>query len=169
MGPGRSLIKLAEIEVDGMRATEQRLCAWSRAYGWVQKAREYDEEQLERKRQARQDAIDKMNEAHIKIALEQQTNAVAQIQALINAGQFRDSATVQLLKLALDLERLARGAALDHTKVELTGKDDGPVDVVVETFWGRGTDPRKRTESSEQVEEESEDDDDFDEEDDENQ
>jgi len=39
----------------------------------------------------------------------------------------------------------------DKQKLELTGKDEGPVDVTVETFWGRGTDPRRTSEPLEEV------------------
>lgn len=40
-------------------------------------------------------------------------------------------------------------------KTEVTGKDGGPIEIeetVVETFWGRGTDPRKRSEEKDEVE-----------------
>ncbi len=59
------------------------------------------------------------------------------------------------LLLALAKSRMPRYR--DKQKVELTGKDEGPLDVTVETFWGRGTDPRKKSpadDSPKQVEEE---------------
>jgi len=41
----------------------------------------------------------------------------------------------------------------DKGQLAITGKDEGPLDVVVETFWGRGTDPRNKLPAPEPVEE----------------
>ena len=66
------------------------------------------------------------------------------IQDLRTQGKYTLASANQLLKIATDLQRLAIGSATQQ--IALTGKDGGPVemDVVVETFWGRGTDPRRR-------------------------
>ena len=73
-------------------------------------------------------------------------------------GDFGAAATVQLLKFATDIERIARGAATEQ--LALTGKDGGKVemDVIVETFWGRGTDPRRKVEEIDEEPTEIEDD-----------
>lgn len=126
LGPSRSLTKLCEA-LGRPPGYHRTLAEWSTRFSWVARSRAYDDEQLEKKRKAREEQISQMNDRHAQIGLTQQKNALEQIQALIVSGNFKDSATVQLLKLATDLERLARGATLDRINVELTGKDGGPV------------------------------------------
>jgi len=46
------------------------------------------------------------------------------------------------LLLAIAKSRMAKYR--DKGQLAITGKDEGPVDVIVETFWGRGTDPRRK-------------------------
>mgnify|MGYP001574482136 CR=1 FL=1 len=128
LGPSRSLTKLCEA-LGRPPGYHRTLAEWSTRFGWVERAKAYDQEQLQRKRQARQEAIDDMNTRHAQIGITQQKNALGEIQRLITLGKFKDSALVQLLKIAADLERLARGATLDRINVELTGKDGGPVAV----------------------------------------
>ncbi len=55
------------------------------------------------------------------------SKAIEQINRLIDAEAFGSIATVSLLKLAIDTERLARGESTTQ-KIELTGKDGGPVE-----------------------------------------
>lgn len=149
MGVDRSIAKVAE-QMGKASGYKRHLEDWSSRYKWVERARVYDEEQLERKRTERQKQIDEMNRRHIRLAIKQQENAIAAIEKLKNSKKGLGSiAAVNLLKLAIDIERLANDAATEQ--IALTGnKNADPVDVIVETFWGRGTDPRKRTEPVEE-------------------
>jgi hypothetical protein len=153
---------VAKIPIDGKVVVERTVQEWSRLYGWVERARQHDEEQLERKKALRQEYIDNMNDRHMKLGMELQEKARAQMDTLIAAGNFGAIATVNAYKLGLDAERLAAGAATKQLAV--TGKDGGKVEmeVIVETFWGRGTDPRKHAESSEPVNDAAETDEDED-------
>lgn len=149
LGPDRSIAKVA-VQLGHSPGYQRTLEDWSRWYGWVKRAQAYDDEQLEKKRKARDKAYEEMNERHAQIGITQQKTALEVIKRLKSVrgkGGIGAIAAVQLLKLSTDLERLARGAATEQ--LAITGKDGGPIetDIVVETFWGRGTDPRKRTES----------------------
>jgi hypothetical protein len=146
MGYERSLTKLCAVlgKPPGFLRTLQE---WSRTFGWVERAKEYDKEQLNRKQIEHQKAIDEMNKRHIRLAMEQQANAMGVIERLKSVkgrGGMGAIAAVNLLKLAVDLERVANDAATEQ--VALTGnKNADPLDVtIVETFWGRGTDPRRK-------------------------
>jgi hypothetical protein len=70
-------------------------------------------------------AIEAMNARHIQIALAEQRKAIEQINVLIESKKFGATAAVQLLRLAVDLERMARGAAVQ--RLEVSGKDGGPI------------------------------------------
>jgi len=141
LGPERSLAKLAEAM--GKRpGYVQVLKEWSSAHKWQEKAREYDKEQAEKRRLEHQSRIEKMNEEHFLLGRTQALRAVTLIGKLIEREEIRDTALVQYFKAATSLQRLAAGAATEQ--LAITGKDEGPLDVVVETFWGRGTDPRRR-------------------------
>src|SRR2546430_10713178 len=148
MGEDRSLLKLSKMEVDGITVGLRWLKAWSTTFDWQGRARAHDAEQLEKKRRARELQVEQMNDRHAQIGIRHQKNALEQIQRLITMGDFGAAATVQLLKFATDIERIARGAATEQ--LALTGKDGGKVemDVIVETFWGRGTDPRRKSEET---------------------
>ena len=156
MGEDRSLLKLSKMEVDGITVGLRWLKAWSTTFDWQGRARAHDAEQLEKKRRARELQVEQMNDRHAQIGITQQKNALEQIQRLITMGDFGAAATVQLLKFATDIERIARGAATEQ--LALTGKDGGKVemDVIVETFWGRGTDPRRKVEEIDEEPMESE-------------
>ncbi len=111
-----------------------QLKKWSAAHKWQERVIERDraafyrlEKKLERDRE-------RMNERHAAIGTTQQKKALEQIDALITAHAFGALATVQLLKLATELERLARGG--DSKKIEMSGKDGGPIAFVTE--WGGG-------------------------------
>lgn len=157
MGPDRSIAKVAE-QLGHPPGYVRTLEEWSRLHGWVKRASAYDEEQLERQRRERQKQIDEMNKRHIKLAVKQQENAIEVIERLKSIkgkGGLGSIAAVNLLKLAVDLERLANDAATEQ--IALTGnKNADPVDLIVETFWGRGTDPRKSEQSKEPAETDSE-------------
>jgi len=158
LGPDRSMAKVAE-QLGHPPGYVRVLEEWSRLYGWVKRASAYDEEQLERQRRERQKQIDEMNRRHIKLAIKQQENAIEVIErlkAIKGRGGLGSIAAVNLLKLAVDLERLANDAATEQ--IALTGnKNADPVDLIVETFWGRGTDPRRNAEQSKEPADEEED------------
>lgn len=135
LGPDRSLAKLADL-LDKKPGYVRQLESWSSAYSWVKRAREYDagilqKEANERERK-RQEERDKMNARQTKIGTTQQANAIGRIQQLINDDKFGALASVQLLKVATDIERKAREEP--DQKIELTGKDGGPI--IIKTSWG---------------------------------
>lgn len=132
LGPSRSLAKLAALlkeRPDWQRSSLAlaRLEQWSAAFGWQARVRTYDAERAEERARAREAAIEAMNDRHAQIGTTQQAHAIRQIQALIEARAFGSQAAVQLLKLATDLERTARGAPASVERHELTGKDGGAI------------------------------------------
>src|SRR2546423_13084372 len=92
----------------------QVLKMWSRDFGWVAKAREYDQEQFKQRRKKHQARIDQMNEDHFTLARAQGLRAVKLIDKRIEDGKIIDVALVQYIKAMVDLQRLAAGAATDQ-------------------------------------------------------
>jgi precorrin-6B methylase 1 len=135
MGPSRSLRKLAE-KLDQIAPKVspgiETLKLWSSEHRWQERVRLHDAECIEERRQKREAETEAMNSRHALIGTTQQAKAMKQIDELIKAQKFGSQAVVQLLKLALDIERLARGDATDRQ--EITGKDGGPL--IIETQWG---------------------------------
>ncbi len=124
----RSLAKLAKswLLTNGRPAANLRqLEIWSSAHNWVERVKMHDAEQAAIKQRKQQDAISQMNERHALIGTTQQKRAIDQIERLIKAEKFGSQAAVMLLKLATDIERLARGAPTERS--ELTGQDGGPL------------------------------------------
>jgi len=66
--------------------------------------------------------------------------------------QFNDS-IVREYRATLDDIAKEKGERVKLTKSELTGKDGGKLelDATVETFWGRGTDPRRKSSDAEET------------------
>ena len=129
LGPGRSLAKLCEALGKSSGYTRQ-LETWSSQFHWQTRTKAYDAVQIakeaEEKRRKRDEAIEAMNERQALIGTTQQSRALKMIDELIKAEKFGSYAAVQLLKLAIEVERLARGApSTQHIK--LTGKDNGPI------------------------------------------
>jgi hypothetical protein len=135
LGSGRSLAKLAKVlgKSEGYATQLER---WSAAHNWQERVRKYDQAQLEElerkaaeeaseKRKKREAEIESMNARHAQIGVTQQLKALEQIKHLIDTDEFGAIASVNLLKLATDLERIARGE--NPNKIELTGKDGGPI------------------------------------------
>lgn len=115
----RSLEKLAKIwrRSNGKPASNLRqLQEWSRLNGWQQRVADYDVAKIKDREAKKQAAIDAMNERQAAIGTMHQKKAIEQIERLIKAEKFGSQATVQLLKLATDLERVARGAPTEHTQ-----------------------------------------------------
>jgi len=122
LGSSRSLVKLAET-YGKSTAYVRQLERWSSKSKWVERATAYDQEQAETKLSQQETARQDMDERHATIAVEQQEQAVNQIKALIEAKSFGSLASVQLLKFATDLERLARGLPTERVEqnVNATG------------------------------------------------
>lgn len=102
-----------------------RLKKWSAAHGWQERVIARGQEEAARLRKKKDKKIEAMNERHAMIGTTQQKRAIEQIQRLIDAQKFGSQASVQLLKLATDLERLALGAATERS--EITGQDGTPL------------------------------------------
>jgi len=167
LGPGRSLAKLAKAM--GKRpGYVQVLKEWSSSFGWQNTAREYDKEQAAARRAEIESQRREMDKEHAKLGKEQVLLAVQTIQNLIAEGKYSPAAANQLFKISTDLQRLALGSSTEQ--ISLTGKDGDPlvdVETIVETFWGRGTDPRRKSEPTEEESETNEEQDDEDQDEDE--
>jgi hypothetical protein len=128
LGPGRSLAKLCDV-LGKSSGYVRQLETWSSQFQWQARAKAYDTVQIakeaEERRRKRDEAIEAMNERQALIGTTQQSRALKMIDELIKADKFGSYAAVQLLKLALEVEREARGANV--AKVEVTGKDAGPI------------------------------------------
>lgn len=120
LGPGRSLRKLAESKQKYNKSVSL-LMRWSADHQWQERVKHYDAERIEEQRQKREAEIEAMNERHALIGISQQAKAIKQIEDLIAAKSFGSMAAVQLLKLATDLERVARGVETDRTEVIAAG------------------------------------------------
>lgn len=128
LGPSRSLRKLAEQvrQSDGEASVRLRtLEEWSVQHNWQARVTEYDKERVAEKRRRREAELEQMNEEHAVMARDQALRAVQQIERLITAERFGSQASVQLFKVATDLERLARGAPTERS--EQTGPDGEPL------------------------------------------
>ncbi len=111
LGHDRSLAKLAvtwKLPNGKLAANLRQLETWSAQHSWQLRVTEYDKDRIEKQRINQEDAIRLMNERHAIIGATQQERAIEQIEDLIAAKKFGSQAAVQLLKLATDLERLAR-------------------------------------------------------------
>ena len=120
LGPDRSLRKLAEQKQEYSKNIAL-LMKWSAEHNWQERVKEYDNARADERRIKREAEIEKMNERHAMIGTTQQAKAIKQIETLIEAKAFGSMAAVQLLKLATDLERVARGAPTERS--EQTGPD----------------------------------------------
>ena len=124
MGPSRSLRKLAEKlsqTIPKPSPTIETIKLWSSEHQWQERIKVYDAERIDERRRKHELEIEKMNERHAVIGTSQQVRAIKQIEALIEAKAFGSVAAVQLLKLATDLERVARGVETDRTEVVSSG------------------------------------------------
>jgi hypothetical protein len=124
LGPGRSLAKLAQGDQKYAKSVPV-LKRWSSVHTWVERAKQYDEERAKEKQRKQDEAIEAMNGRHAELALHHQITSAQQIERLIEAKKFGSQASVQLLKLSTDLERLARGEPTEYTR----NKTDVTIDV----------------------------------------
>jgi hypothetical protein len=160
LGDERSLLLLAQMQRQVLSARYQgstravpsegtllsKFKGWSTSHKWQERVIERDRQKAEAKRKRQEETVHAMNERQALIGTTQQSTAIKLIAELGKKQEFKPRDAIQLLKLAIDVERVARGAATEQ--IALTGKDGGPIeqDIIVETFWGRGTDPRRRYE-----------------------
>lgn len=132
----------AGLDVPAMNTIE----IWSAKHNWQARVVEYESKQAEkariaeakeaeRKRKKREKELEDMNERHALLGVTQQQKAIEQINALIKARKFGSQAVVTLLKLATDLERIARGANTEASRVEVAGDAERPL--VIKTVWDR--------------------------------
>lgn len=141
LGPGRSLAKLAEILNKPSGYTRQ-LALWSSDFNWVERAKEYDVQQLDKKaqedyeRQRKEEeeriaALKEMRERQARTARELQEKIIKHLEVQIASGDIGSLPAVNLLKLVYDTEQ----KVLDGVeKIEVSGKDGGPI--VIRTQWG---------------------------------
>lgn len=129
MGPERSLVKLAE-ELGQRRSKPiplSTLKLWSSEHQWQARVIAYDAERIEERRRKRDADIEKMNERHALLGTSQQAQAITQLARLAHMGKLGGQASVMLLKLAIDVERTARGEPTVVERHEQTGADGGAI------------------------------------------
>lgn len=118
LGPDRSIPKMIEVHPKYAKRKAQ-LLLWSSAFGWVERAKAYDEDQSRLRQKRRQVELDKMDEEHALIGRTHVLRAIGLIQRHIEHEETTLSNAIQLLKIASELERLARGAVTQRTEGEL--------------------------------------------------
>ena len=123
MGPERSLEKLAHqlyLEQRKERPLEStwlsKLKKASRDYGWQSRVKEYDRAQVEERKRAKADLLERMNEEHALLGRTHALRAAKMIAELTEQNRMSSTAAVTLLKIATDLERVARGAETEITR-----------------------------------------------------
>lgn len=115
LGPARSLRKLAESKQEYSKSVSL-LMRWSTDHNWQERVKVYDAERAEEKRHKQEEELERMNAEHALLGRTQALRAVKQIEKLIEAQKFGSQASVQLLKVGTDLERVARGAVTERTE-----------------------------------------------------
>lgn len=126
----RSLAKLAvELRQNGGKGPSLRtLESWSSTYDWQAQIAEYERERAEKRRRDREEQLDKMNDDHVVIARASYSKAIRILNKLEEADAISAKDALAFLKIGLDLERLARGAATESTiqHMQVTGKEGEP-------------------------------------------
>ena len=121
LGSERSLAKLAQ-KLGKSKGYVGHLERWSTRYTWQKRVKEYDQVVIDRAAEERRkqlnEAIESMNQRHIDIALNLQFQLLQRLDALMAAGDFGAVAWVSAMRLATDLERLARGVPTQVTAVQ---------------------------------------------------
>lgn len=124
MGPERSLEKLAkqlyETQEDERNTKEttwlRKLKEFSIQHNWQERIKERDREVAREKRRKYEEERQRMNDEHALLGRTHALRAAKMIQELSEQGRMSSTAAVTLLKIATDLERLARGAETEITK-----------------------------------------------------
>lgn len=128
LGTERSITKVVQ-ELNKSRALIGR---WSSAFGWVERAAAYDAD-LQRK--ARAQAVKnarKMNDRHVKIALQMQEKALAAL-AQMRPSEIDPKDLIAMLREATKLERESRLATIEEDRRVAATEDttESEDDVVV--------------------------------------
>lgn len=134
LGDERSIRKLAESNQKHSKHIAN-LMKWSTEHRWQERVIERDRQKAEAKRKKREAEIDKMDDRQAAIGTTQQATAIKLIQDLIKKDEFKAGDAIRLLKLAIDVERVARGMPTDQ--MALSGSDGGPIKF--KTEWGGGS------------------------------
>lgn len=127
MGKDRSLAKLAD-QLGRPASYVRHLQLLSSEHSWQDRVRSYDAAEAREIDDARrservrselekQEIISRMNQEHSLLGRTHALRAAKQIQDLIDVKKFGSQAAVNLLKIATDLERVARGAETATTRV----------------------------------------------------
>lgn len=145
LGDGRSLVLLAQKRLEEIRTRQEHAKStpkeatlvrqfkdWSTEHKWQERVISRDREKAEAKRKKREAEIDKMDDRQAAIGTTQQATAIKIIQDLIKKDEIKARDAIQLLKLAIDVERVARGAPTEHRREELVGEGGGPIEFEVE-------------------------------------
>lgn len=131
-----------------IKSVRNQLGIWSSAFGWQKRVAEYDRREAERKAKQKARELEKMNENQARQAqalsslafkqtvtmLQEDTAAKPDEDGKMPRRNFGAFTLVQLYKEATNAERIARGAATELTKVELTGEDGGPIQTTARLY-----------------------------------
>lgn len=129
MGPSRSLARL-RVHLGKQSNFIRQLETYSSRYDWQRRVRSYDARVAEQEREKREvalreqqleheQAIFKMNTEHALLGRTHALRAAKQIQELIEAKRFGSQAAVTLFTVATNLERVARGAETQNTRLSV--------------------------------------------------
>lgn len=128
MGPSRSLDKLCA-QMGAKPGYARVLYEWSRKHHWQRRVREYDVEAAQEELRQADKELRKMNDRHAQTAMSAQVTALEYVMWQIKNKKLSSLAAVTMLKDFFKLERDARGATSDHTRVEVSGPAGGPVEL----------------------------------------
>lgn len=108
LGEERTVSKVVD-RLEGKTIGYMRvLQGWSSRWGWVARARAYDDHLEAQERKAWEDQRLKMTRRHATMAQVAQTKALQALNAL-PPGEIPPATIVSLMKMGVDMERLARG------------------------------------------------------------
>lgn len=120
MGPRRSLARLHQLLQDdfswnGQPPPKRNLEEWSSKYHWQERVKEYDRQRVEERRIIREERIAQTNDEQYEASREMFQKTLDYARDLIERGEMGSQATVTLLKVLSDLQRLA--VAADRAEV----------------------------------------------------
>jgi len=138
MGGSRTLSKVAR----SLGKSKAQMLKFSGKWKWVDRCHAYDSHLDTKRLKAREDEIEKMNRRQIEMAMGLQTKAA---EALINVNILKlDQAEIRRWIIdAAKLERLARGEADSHTKIDISVLAS-VIDTVIKSVTKHVKDPSAR-------------------------
>jgi hypothetical protein len=104
LGTDRSIAKVSK----RLGKSMPLLTRWSARHSWVERAREWDEEQDRLGKQARLQEIVEMNKRHARIANAIQSKALERLQTMA-ASELKPLGALTFMDKAIEMERKARG------------------------------------------------------------